>query len=516
MPDVNVPQGFTLDAPSAAKPPSGFSLDVQAATPKRPTESPSTSVSGILGAATRGLAPLAAGAGIGGMVGGPPGAIVGAGAEGLSQLALDAYNMAAPHFGLPKTVTPQEATDWVLDQLGVSRARTFPERMVQDVAGVAPIGIPAFSGLTEAIAENSAAKAEKFIRQSYEKAVRPTVVGKSTSPQLVQAQTQARSAVDSIVGNKGNLVYRDESGVEIGKGELPKNLEQFADAISQTKESIFAKYDAMAQAAGQQGAHVNLSPVVQELQKIANDRVVQTVRPGVAKSASDMAENFAKARAFSALDTQRAIQNLNESLKAFYKNPTYEVVGNAGLDALIANQLRTGLDRAIESATGPGYQALKNQYGALRSIEKDVVHRSIVDARQAAGGGLLGRLGDIASGEEVIRGVLTLNPSAFARGVALKGYTSTLKRLRDPNRAVRRMFDVAEKQYKVPTVYREPQRQLPPPTVYGPQQPWIGTPGGPIPPNPARLSTSLPGSGVGTPAYSEAMRQAAQSSSPPP
>jgi hypothetical protein len=234
------------------------------------------------------------------------------------------------------------------------------------------------------------------------------------------------------------------------------------------------------------------------------------VRPGVAKSAGDMAENFAKARAFSALDAQRAIQNLNESLKAFYKNPTYEVVGNAGLDALVANQLRSGLDRTIESATGPGYQALKNQYGALRSIEKDVVHRSIVDARQAAGGGLLGRLGDIASGEEVIRGVLTLNPSAFARGVALKGYTSTLKRLRDPNRAVRRMFDVAEKQYKPPTVYREPQRQLPPPTVYGPKQPWIGTPGGPIPPQSARLTTPLPGSAVGTPAeYSESIRRAA-------
>jgi len=209
---------------------------------------------------------------------------------------------------------------------------------------------------------------------------------------------------------------------------------------------------------------------------------VMDLHPELASYAAGSAERLAARGSYSTVDAQRAVQNLNQTLKAFYSNPSYETASRASVDAMVANQLRGGLDKAIESASGPGYQALKNEYGALKSIENHVSHRAIVEGRKNLGGGLMGNIGDVVSADEVIRGVITMNPAAFARGVALKGFTKFVKNLRDPNRAVEKLFDAAEKQKNVqaaarqllPTYSPTPPLALPAPQVAG-AQPWIST-----------------------------------------
>jgi hypothetical protein len=98
----------------------------------------------------------------------------------------------------------------------------------------------------------------------------------------------------------------------------------------------------------------------------------------------------------------------------------------------------------VNSSGGEGYQELKNQYGALKAIEKDVNNRAQVVGRQEKGGGILGRIADVGSAEEVIRGLLTFNPVAIARGGALKGWAEFMKYRRNPNRVVTSMFEKAE------------------------------------------------------------------------
>src|SRR5579859_3873359 len=82
-------------------------------------------------AAARGLAPYAAGAGVGagigamaGGVGAIPGAIAGAGAVGLDQLATGLMGMKGP----------QDATNALLDQLGVRPSATPEQRVVEQMA----------------------------------------------------------------------------------------------------------------------------------------------------------------------------------------------------------------------------------------------------------------------------------------------------------------------------------------------------------------------------------------------
>jgi hypothetical protein len=102
------------------------------------------------------------------------------------------------------------------------------------------------------------------------------------------------------------------------------------------------------------------------------------------------------------------------------------------------------LDTAVEKAVGPGYQKLKNLYGSLRTLENDVVKRAVVHGRQNVGGGLMGSIGDVVSAEEVIRGLVHLNPASMAIGAGVKGTTTLAKYLRNPNRAVKRLFEKAE------------------------------------------------------------------------
>lgn len=323
----------------------------------------------------------------------------------------------------------------------------------------------------------SGAAVDKSVERAYARAIKPTVAGKGTAGATQQYFERARGAISSIIDNKPNLQLTDSAGSPV-RGELPKSLEQFGDAIEQTKQEIFKQYDAMAQqaaaASGVPGGpvvtpSVPLVPAASELQKIAADQVVNDLHPELAKYAQDRADALTARGLYSIADAQRAVQNLNQSLKAFYKNPTYETATRASVDALIANQLRSGLDTAIENAVGPGYQALKNQYGALKTIENDVVKRGQVVARQEAGGGILGRIADVASAEEVMRGLFTLSPTAFARGVALKGWAQYVKRLRDPNRLVAQMFDVVERQQNPTPVARPLVRSIPLSPVLPPQ-----------------------------------------------
>jgi hypothetical protein len=149
-------------------------------------------------------------------------------------------------------------------------------------------------------------------------------------------------------------------------------------------------------------------------------------------------------------EAQEAIQILNNSLESFYKNPSYETASKAYIDSMIANNLRRELDVGIETLTGEQYQQLKNTYGALSTIERDVARRSAVDARKNIKG--LIDFSDIFSGGEVVRGILARDPSMIGMGVTAKGIASWYRWINNPNRIVKNMFrgveDLISKSYE--------------------------------------------------------------------
>jgi hypothetical protein len=305
----------------------------------------------------------------------------------------------------------------------------------------------------------------QLIDKGINKAIRPSVAGKGSFAQAEKYTERARDAIKNIVANRGNIEIRNEFGEETGK--LPQTLNEFSQSIAQLKNNIFKQYDAMARAAGEHGAQVNLKGIVKELEQIASKPSLIDNNPELVNYVNKLKDAYSKRVAYSADDAQFLITELNNKLNAFYKAPSGEYVSKAPVDAMIANKLRQELDNVIEKTTGGGYQELKNQYGALKTIEKDVNHRAIVDARKNIKG--LIDFSDILSGAEAIRGIAELSPANIATGAAIKGISAYIKHVNNPNVIVKNMFSGVERLIaKGPSQLRPAINRLLPRTVsYG-------------------------------------------------
>lgn len=320
--------------------------------------------------------------------------------------------------------------------------KNIPSDMVQGTKDVTGKIIDTTGDLYKAITTKSPEQIDKSVWDRFEKGVRPSVSGKGTDTQFQNYKGNAIDAVKTITQNKDNLKIFNADGEETGK--LPRTLNEFSQSIDQTKKIIYEKYNTLQKQAGQNGAVVDLKPVASELEKIASDPTLQDMQPGAVKYAKQMADTFEKRGNYTTDQTQTAIERYNKSLDAYYKNPSYNNATKASIDAMIANNMRKGLDSVIESAPdGMGYQDLKNQYASLKTIEKDVVHRAIVDGRKNAKGLL--DFSDVLSAGEVIKGLGSMNPSEIVSGAAMKGVAKYYKYLNDPNTSVAKMFNISEK-----------------------------------------------------------------------
>ena len=284
--------------------------------------------------------------------------------------------------------------------------------------------------------------ATKFaIRKGINKGIRPSVAGKRTRSQIEQYHQKAQIAVEEIIKNKDNLKLVDETGAPV-QG-LPKTLDQFSQAVEQTKRQIFERYDSLAKEAGRGGVDVNLVSIANEVANLIDSKTIRDFSPETTRYGLKRMEALKSRGKYGTLETQEAIKLLNQTLEAFYRDPSPKMQGRAAVDALIANNLRKQLDSAIQNATGKEYATLKKQYGAFLEIERDVSRRAMVDARKNNKG--LIDFSDIYTGFHMAKGVFGAEPSTLAAGFVAKGVSKYLKALNDPNRTVKNMFSGVEK-----------------------------------------------------------------------
>lgn len=354
----------------------------------------------------------------------------------------------------------------ISDAYGVAK-ETFPEGMrnleaVANIAAAVPVikGAAATGGAVKNVGKEAVnivrdvssfatsqsagelqKKAREVIRYGIEKGIRPGVAKQGTAKLSEDYLNRAEDAVKNIIANKDNLVLTDYHGNVIN-GELPKSLKQFSDAVDQTKRRIFNQYDDLTKKAGEAGAQVSLDPIVKALESEAGNVVLQDTNRGIANYAKNQAKIFEKRGFYTAQQAQDAIATYNSSLEAFYKNPNPNTAHKARIDAIIVKNLRKSLDDTIENAVGDGYQELKNAYGSLKTIEKDLAHRAVVDARKNVKG--LVDFADIFTSGELLAGIATMNPKMVIRAGAWKAMKEYFKMINNPNYIVKDMFKNVE------------------------------------------------------------------------
>lgn len=279
---------------------------------------------------------------------------------------------------------------------------------------------------------------QKNVVSLFEKSIKPTA--QKTVALKDRYDTNILTALRTIKSNADKLNIEDVTGELTAR--TPRTIEELAQGVEQTKKLVFTQYDDLAKQAGQAGARIKTQPIADELVKVAESKALQITNPAIIDFAKGWEERL---RAFGDIDAETAqevIRIMNDDLKAFYRNPTYDTASKAAITAGIANNFRKALDVAIENATGAEYQALKNQYAALKAIENDVVRAAMREGRKNARGLL--DYTDIFTGGQMVGGILSLSPAMFTKGAIERGLKEYIKYLNDPNRAIENIFDVLD------------------------------------------------------------------------
>ena len=270
--------------------------------------------------------------------------------------------------------------------------------------------------------DNSISKA---VEKGMRKGVKFSVSGKGDAGKVEKYLGQSEKAVIKIIENS--------------ESKLPTTAEEFSNAIYETKKKIHDKYSLMAKEAGEKGAAVDLSPIIEDMKAVSQNPVLRRVNPSEADRLLSQAESWEKmGMSITPSEAEKMIAAINAETRGFWKVPNFNDARKVLSQERIANQLRKATDKAITEYKGPGYQELKKDYGSLSAIEKEVTNRATIDMRKNVKGFF--DITDIASAGEFALGVARVDPTLMVSAGAMRGMKEYVKYLVSPNRYIKNMF----------------------------------------------------------------------------
>jgi len=220
-------------------------------------------------------------------------------------------------------------------------------------------------------------------------------------------------------------------------------------AWNKARKQIYDEYSSLTQKAGET-ATVDLTPVYENLKQILEQPRLGAYKRAAQSLINDLESGFSKAKGeddavdltgITLRDAEQFLEDLNaNTVKGFFKGTADNA--SAEINAGSARAIREALDDVITSTTGEGYQALRSQYAALKSLEDDLVRKFQQNARKI-GGGLPEYMGMFASGD-IIGGVLAGQPQQVAKGAILGTLAALKRKLSDPERFLKRAFKLTE------------------------------------------------------------------------
>lgn len=274
------------------------------------------------------------------------------------------------------------------------------------------------------------------------KSIKPTVAWKQSATDLAKFQENVVKSVDTIIQNKDNLKFTDKLW-QVIEWKTPESLKQFSESIWQTKNSIFQQYNNLAKEAWKT-VDVPLDNIVNELDIIINNQLLDISAPWLRKYAENMKKTVWKINRLWVEQSQQLLQQLNNKLKIFYKNPNPNDIWKNMVDVLISNNLRQWLDDSILKALWDNqYSNLKSKYGELVSIEKEVAKRALIEARR--NNKSLLDFTDIFSAWDVMLWLAWWQFWLVAKWLMQKWMKQYYKYLDNPNNNIKKLFQKVEK-----------------------------------------------------------------------
>ena len=216
-------------------------------------------------------------------------------------------------------------------------------------------------------------------------------------------------------------------------------------ATPQVKTKLFQTYSEMAQRAGDKGASFtpeDWKTVISDISSMKKNATSDT-KNAVDSLIKDIRTNYGK-------DEFTQFENVDEFLQQLNRSDPFSGAAKGETAGRASRTIRGIIDRKIEATTGEKYQAVRNQYAAVKSVEKRL--EQLAKKAAAKGGSqmsgmsrMMERFGTV----DAIAGLLTHGTSEMIRGLGLIGTSEIASFLKSDSTALRTIFNYLNSAGKV-------------------------------------------------------------------
>lgn len=270
--------------------------------------------------------------------------------------------------------------------------------------------------------------------------------GKTTAGR-VEPQIEKKVAGLSVLKKYAPQTKVMSEGIEETFDPSNATWQTTLQAWNQTRQNIFKKYDAISSSLGD-SVVVDVSDLADDLNTVINATRTEGYKTAARTKLSDLVSNFAKQaddgslvwRSATPKELEIYLKDLGKETEGVLAGTSDRISGEVA--AGVAGKIRQKLDQTMLNATGAEYTNLRHEYSALLSIENDLVRKFQQEARTIGGG--LSDYANIFSSGDLVAGLMG-DTSSLARGATQGIVTTAMKFLKQPDRFLRRSFELIDK-----------------------------------------------------------------------
>lgn len=277
---------------------------------------------------------------------------------------------------------------------------------------------------------------------------RVRTAGNKLVPSLVDGPPESL-ITRAVKPGKNNINWNKDVGTALplmksAEKQLGRPITGVDDALEAAqvaKKGIWQQYQARLQSAGQMGATVDGNAIADAMVKSIDKRTALQ-NPGLVEKVKSIADTYRHPIPLD--DAEDFLQSANKDLHTYYtKNKVGQQVAmnDPEISSTVAeaNALRSALYSKLDQVAGPGAAQLKQAYGSLTNMEKELYGRQLVAARQAPES-LSEQLSTARGAGKIAKGVLTASPGDVLEGAQNIAVSRALKARNSTDAMIARAF----------------------------------------------------------------------------
>lgn len=231
-------------------------------------------------------------------------------------------------------------------------------------------------------------------------------------------------------------------------GHLVTGTDDALDATQIAKQDVWQQYKSRLGPAAQMGATIDGNQIANAMMDTIGPRA-QQLNPNIVERVTQQANTYRRPLTVDeAEEFLSGKQGVNNELNSYYaKNKVGRRAAEADpeMAATVAegDALRDALYNKLDQVSGPGAAQLKQAYGSLTNLEKELRGRQLVAARQNPES-LSEQLSTVRGAGKIVKGVVTLDPGDVLEGAQNIAVSRALKARNSSDAMIARAFAKAQ------------------------------------------------------------------------